>query len=91
MQAAFALDVNVLPLQAGQRERVPETGFRFAVPVAGGVIEEIDPLRGSGPDHFRGLRDRQRRHTHAAQDDGGSILRSVHHIDHFHKTSSSPY
>ena len=53
---ALALQVYVLPLQAGQRERVAEALFRLAVlAVAGGVVKEVDALFHRGADHVRRL------------------------------------
>ena len=58
MQAAFALNDDVLATQPRQCKRVPEAGFRVSVPVAGGMVEEIDTLLRRGTDHSRRFRDR---------------------------------
>ena len=83
-QAALGLNIHVLPLQAGEGERVAEAGFRLAAAVAGGVVEKVDALFRRGADHIRRLFYGQGRHAHAAEDDGRRVLRAVDDIDHFH-------
>ena len=84
IQAALGLDIDVLPLQAGEGEGVAEAGFRLAAAVAGGVVKEVDALFRRGADHGRRLFHGQGGHAHAAEDDGRRVLRAVDDIDHFH-------
>ena len=91
MQAALALQVYVLPFQAGQREGVAETGFRFPViAITSGMIKEIDAFIRRGADHVRRGLHGQRGHAHTAENDPGRVPGTVHNIDRFHICSPFP-